>query len=342
MLKSLLSGFVAAVMSALFVVVAVCVPRGAVSGDFLRPDANRSAPSKRGAAIGPEKRGQITLYPILFGDPVAAGITAGPDRAMWYADFGDNSIGRVSLAGKITEYADGLNGPNGIVTGPDGALWFTETTGQQIGRITTSGSISHFGSAERYPQAITNGPDGALWFTAFGRVARITTSGSITHFKLGGSRTEFEGIATGSDGALWVTQFVVGGSRFGHDVFRLMTNGMKTQFRTGSGPEFITAGPDGALWLTDNGAGKIGRFARNGQLTEFRLPSGLSPVGIAAGPDGALWFTAAPYIGRITVSGRIALYAMPPSSCSPQQIAPGPDRAMWFTCGDEIGRITTE
>ena len=260
MLKSLLSGFVAAVMSALFVVVAVCVPTGAVSGDFLRPDANRSAPSKRVAAIGPEKRGQITLYPLLFGDPVAAGITAGPDRAMWYADF--------------------------IVTGPDGALWFTETTGQQIGRITTSGSISHFGSAERYPQAITNGPDGALWFTAFGRVARITTSGSITHFKLGG--------------------------------------------------------PDGALWLTDNGAGKIGRFATNGQLTEFRLPSGLSPVGIAAGPDGALWFTAAPYIGRITVSGRTALYAMPPSSCSPQQIAPGPDRAMSFTCGDKIGRITTE
>ena len=286
MLKSLLSGFVAAVMSALFVVVAVCVPTGAVSGDFLRPDANRSAPSKRVAAIGPEKRGQITLYPLLFGDPVAAGITAGPDRAMWYADFGDNSIGRVSLAGKITEYADGLNNPNGIVTGPDGALWFTETTGQQIGRITTSGSISHFGSAERYPQAITNGPDGALWFTAFGRGARITTSGSITHFKLGG--------------------------------------------------------PDGALWLTDNGAGKIGRFATNGQLTEFRLPSGLSPVGIAAGPDGALWFTAAPYIGRITVSGRTALYAMPPSSCSPQQIAPGPDRAMSFTCGDKIGRITTE
>ena len=32
----------------------------------------------------------------------------------------------------------------GIVTGPDGALWFTEYNDDKIGRITTAGGITEF------------------------------------------------------------------------------------------------------------------------------------------------------------------------------------------------------
>src|SRR5215203_2454606 len=56
--------------------------------------------------------------------------------------------------------------PAGITTGPDGALWFTERGGDKIGRITTAGVITEFPlPTAGSPRGITTGPDGALWFT---------------------------------------------------------------------------------------------------------------------------------------------------------------------------------
>lgn len=80
-------------------------------------------------------------------------------------------------------------------------------------------------------------------------------------------------------------------------------------------------------------------------ITEFPLPSAASaPSGIAAGPDGALWFTepAADKIGRITTSGSITEFALPPGT-QPSAIVVGPDGALWFTerGASRIGRITT-
>jgi streptogramin lyase len=50
--------------------------------------------------------------------------------------------------------------PAGITTGPDGALWFTEFGANQIGRITTAGVITEFPipTAGSEPQGITTGP----------------------------------------------------------------------------------------------------------------------------------------------------------------------------------------
>ena len=297
-----------------------------------------------GHATAQTARGHITLYTIPCCDPVAAGITAGPDGAMWYADFGDNSIGRITMKGKITEFPDGLSGPNGIVTGPDGDLWFTETTSQTIGRMTASGTITHFGHGLNFPQQITNGPDGALWFTAFGTASRITTDGVITTFHIGPSRTEFEGIATGSDGALWIARFLDHGGRDSDEIVRLTTRGSAKRYTVGSGPYGVTAGPDGAIWFTETGAGAIGRLTIDGHLTQYPLNSGLVPGGIAPGPDGALWFTvgqSSSFIGRITVHGHVTLYSVPGECNNTNAIAAGPDGAMWFTCGQSIGRITT-
>jgi streptogramin lyase len=63
-------------------------------------------------------------------------------------------------------YQDGIDDPQGITTGPDGALWFTNQGNNSIGRITTSGVISNYtASGINSPSRITAGPDGALWFT---------------------------------------------------------------------------------------------------------------------------------------------------------------------------------
>jgi virginiamycin B lyase len=66
---------------------------------------------------------------------------------------------------------------------------------------------------------------------------------------------------------------------------------------------------------------------------------------MALGPDGNLWFTenSAKKIGKITPSGTITEYTIPPDGGNifPESIAVGPDGALWFTTGSELGRITT-
>jgi virginiamycin B lyase len=67
------------------------------------------------------------------------GIAAGAEGALWFTNYGLNSIGRITTSGVVTSYTGtGIDKPNGIAAGPDGALWFTNPTNNSIGRITTS------------------------------------------------------------------------------------------------------------------------------------------------------------------------------------------------------------
>lgn len=104
--------------------------------------------------------------------------------------------------------------PAGITAGPDGALWFTEGRGNNIGRITTAGTITNefpIPTGGSLPAGITSGPDGNLWFAEFGpsgnianfgKIGRITPAGTFQEFALPVGAAPQNG-ATGSDGALW-------------------------------------------------------------------------------------------------------------------------------------------
>jgi virginiamycin B lyase len=96
--------------------------------------------------------GSITEFTIFATDedfqtlaPALAGITLGPDGALWFtlADIaGDepDSIGRITTSGNLTEFPLPANDsePRGIATGPDGAIWFTQVDSNKIGRITAA------------------------------------------------------------------------------------------------------------------------------------------------------------------------------------------------------------
>src|SRR5262249_57631283 len=76
-----------------------------------------------------------------------AGITNGPDGAVWFTEAGAGAIGRITTAGTVTNefpLTTPTSDPENIVTGPDGALYFTETATDKIGRITTAGAITEF------------------------------------------------------------------------------------------------------------------------------------------------------------------------------------------------------
>ncbi|MGQ0682300.1 Vgb family protein [Bradyrhizobium sp.] len=115
-----------------------------------------------------------------------------------------------------------------------------------------------------------------------------------------------------------------------------------------SRPSAITRGPDGALWFTE-AAGRIGRIATDGAITEFPIKGGGILHAITTGPDGALWFTdfTSKKIGRIPATAtaqrlQFVEFAIP-GPAGPLSITRGTDGALWFTdAGGKIVRMTSE
>ena len=205
-------------------------------------------------------------------------ITTGPDGNLWFAAAG--YIGKMTSSGSFTQYVIPSGGSGGgITTGPDGALWFTESN-NSVGRITTTGSITEYPgpiSSTFVDFAIAAGPDGALWagglsLTGPSSILRITTSGSFTEYALpplsdSAIIEQTSGITTGPDGNLWFVKCGCDGqfncvTRLGN----IITAGIPTIYLLQSGTfslldsmGAITLGPDQALWFVDGTSDTIGQ-----------------------------------------------------------------------------------
>jgi virginiamycin B lyase len=290
----------------------------------------------------------ITEFPVPTPASQPAGITVGPDGALWFTEEAPsaNKIGRITTAGSFSEFPvttpapSTSTGPAEITMGPDGRLWFTEFGASKIGAITTGGVISEWSlPSGSEPDGITAGPDGRLWFTEPGsnKIGAITTAGSITEYSLptGGNPGD---ITVGPDGRLWFTE-----SDPANKIGAITTAGSVSEYGlpSGSDPSGITAS-GGALWFTEHLANKIGRISTTGAITEYG-PTGSGPSGITTGSDGALWFTEtiANQIGRISTTGAIIEFPVPTPASEPGAIAAGPDGALWFNefAANQIGRI---
>ncbi len=301
----------------------------------------------------------MTEFPLLTGGRSPAGITAGPDGNVWFAESaGPGGIGRITPAGTITEFTAGVSGPvESITLGPDGNLWFTEPSQEKIGRITPSGTVTDFSVpsgllTSAQPAGIVAGHDGNLWFTISSSqagIGRITPTGTITEFTSGlTSGSKPEGIAAGPDGNLWFTE-TANPARIG----RITTAGAITEFSAGltanSKPQSITAGPDGNLWFTEEAnPGRIGRITTAGAITQYEtgLPTNIRPEGIADANDGNIYFTEfnnPGEIGKVTTAGTITQTTTPTNNSQPLGITTGPNGNLWFTevaNGGKIGTLT--
>jgi streptogramin lyase len=113
--------------------------------------------------------GAVDIIPISSGDGTAIdGLALGPDGNVWFAEF--NHIGKITPAGKITEYAYptpyGVNQYGGVAAGADGNVWFAESSGNAIGRVVPStGQITMFpiSPARCTPAPLVLGNDRNLW-----------------------------------------------------------------------------------------------------------------------------------------------------------------------------------
>jgi virginiamycin B lyase len=71
-----------------------------------------------------------------LGSPAPRHIVLGPDGALWFTDPGDNSIGRITLAGAVTEYpAAATYVTPDQITSSGGELWFTEDGASALGSV---------------------------------------------------------------------------------------------------------------------------------------------------------------------------------------------------------------
>jgi streptogramin lyase len=289
-----------------------------------------------------EPAGMVEHFPT---DCYVGPLVSGPDGNVWFTCFKFNSrqglIGRVTPAGEVTEFSDGIEQDHAlgdIVVGPDGNLWFTIYSG--------------FDSVREEKTAI----------------GRITPSGQITVFKLGRGYIDSE-LVPSRDGNLWFFNNTPGGLT----IDRITTRGAVTAFptgvRKGVRPTGLTLAPDGNLWAPevfrpvspiegDPPTTLIARIGPDGTLTEFgSVPERVSLLAgtiVALGPavvgaDRNLWFRGAtpePAIDRITPDGQITEFKSGLASSPEGQLAPGPDGNLWFSGeptrngGAAIGRIT--
>lgn len=269
-----------------------------------------------------------------------SGLANGPDGNLWFTEYDGDRIGKMTLAGDVTEYplADGVQ-PFSIAAGSDGNLWFTESLGNNIGRITPDGTITEFPipTAFAFPMGIALGPDGNIWFTEYWRsqIGRITPDGTITEFPLPTPASGPVGIAAGPDGNLWFTEDVA------NQVGKITTSGAATEFSAGispnSRPYWIAAGADGYLWFTEYASPqRIAQVDVSGDIQEFTggIPANAGPLGITAGVDGNMWFTLydSGGIGRVGPLGRSTVFTNGISPTSlPTEMVSAADGNMWFT-----------
>ena len=236
----------------------------------------------------PPKIGRMTTAGVVTNEwelPVGAspdGITAGPDGAIWFTQNGLNKIGRITMAGTITEY-DLVSGyrPGDITPGPDGRLWFTESEAHRIGAITTGAQPE----VQEYELPLGTDPSGitasagSIWFTMHGldRIGRMPTFG-LPFTEFGPTGRGPSGIVFGPDNALWFAETEAG------KIGRMTTSGRVTEFALPlsplgpTAPGEIVAGPDGAMWFTEQGANRIGRIEAGATTSDFVPPPPPPPV----------------------------------------------------------------
>ncbi len=192
------------------------------------------------------------------------------------------------------------------------------------------------------PEALTAGPDGAVWYTVSGvprALHRITAAGQLNTYELpdAGTVDWMRGIAAGPDHALWFTESELGSGGPPDAIARLTVDGKFSRWplpqRRGE-PTRIISGPDRDLWFTEHAGHRIGRISTSGHITQYVLPPGVEPDGITSTADGMVWFTSAHKVGRVSPGGKISEWRIAGSGLL-SDIAPGPDHGLWLADSED-------
>ena len=354
-------------------------------------DRRSARPTARRARPAPEPLEDRTLlsfgflaeYPLPTRSGQTAGdsskpwdITLGPDHNLWFTEqdpkFG-NRIGRITPAGAITEFSQGLSTmawPSGISANPyDDRVYFTEFRGNRVGILDTSQQTitelplmpDDSQPADTFfvePNDVYISQSNSNGFSELDIFANPTFIPCDSSSSCPTPSTPDSGpwgMASDNNDYFYFTERFAG--RIGVYGIDASTGQGKTfEFETPSHqqgkpsqPLSIVEGPDGNLWYTDFMADAIGKITpldpKTNQvtITEYPLAAGSRPWGITPGPGGFLYFTenGGNAIGRIDPgSGAIEVDPLPHPDRGPRGIAVDSNGILWFTetNGNAIGQ----
>lgn len=339
-----LSGVVVALLALVIVV-------GLVFARHLNPTKSAPSATCGSTAASVPPRGAIkgmVTESLVRSAVNVGGLTVGSDGNIWMlastTEMGSVSvILKITTAGMFTDYPIPNQYPSvaGLTLGADGNLWFLEsqggapvTTGARdvnqsiVAEVSPSGRFSEYPLATSFmtPSAMTTGPDCNLWIADVGTndVVRIS-NGTANRYQIPTPNSDPTAIVSGADGNLWLAESDAG------RIARVTTSGNITEFPTpdGSEPWGIASGPDGNLWVSASqrmlpgGPGEVFKMTTSGAFTSYPIPSAKRlasqellrdprPGMITPGPDGNLWFIALNNLDRITTSGVITQFLIPP------------------------------
>ena len=290
----------------------------------------------------------ITEFTVPTVNSQPAGITVGPDGALWFTEENGHKIGRITTDGAITEYqiptVPQLAGRNHRRSGRESVVHRVRRQSTQGRPAHDRGHLHRMGAAARRGARRDHGRAGWGDLVHRERRGQDRPHHDRRHPPRRVSRSRVASARGHHPGA-----------RRAAVVHRIRgQQGWRGQARCDPGNQEYDV-PDRSLRHRCLRRRDVVHHARSGQdrqdlpdrhpWDEFG-PTGRGPSGIALGPDGALWFaeTEADKIGRMTTTGRITEFALPPDPSGPNlpgEIVAGPDGAMWFTESgvNKIGRI---
>ncbi len=104
----------------------------------------------------------------------------------------------------------------------------------------------------------------------------------------------------------------------------------------------IVAGRDGNIWFAEdaNGVARIGRITPTGKLTEYALPPDSSPIALAAGPDGIAFVGhSTPRLGLVSYMGKVSAIDFK-TDIDIKSVAYDSSGSLWYAGCDGVGRFT--
>jgi trimeric autotransporter adhesin len=220
------------------------------------------------------------------------GVAVGVDGTVYVADYGNNSIRKITSAGVVTTLAGreaGFNGPAGVAIGADGTVYVADSRANRIRKITAAGVVTTLagsgvagradgtGAAATFnnPEGVAVGADGTVYvadsrsntirkITAAGVVTTLAGSGSTGSANATGTAASFNfptGIAVAADGTVYVAD------RDNMRIRKITAAGVVTTL-AGSGsysgtdgpgaaasfafPYGVAVGVDGTVYVADN------------------------------------------------------------------------------------------
>lgn len=239
--------------------------------------------------------GQITTYGAA---DVGNSITRGPGGSVWYTKAGGavGWISTSGFKHKVT-LPTGDNA-GGLVQGPDSNVWFVDSNKGAIGKVGLAGAVTEYVTPFQSPGALVATDAGLWFSDAQGfDTAFATTTGQITETDLGGRCWVDFTIKYGQGGVLaWVTCEEAGGGGT-YDTIDVMHKGGPREPCGPDGCQFsgnswfglfAPHNPDTVLWSAFGHS--LGEFAIGPDtFTTISIPNRGFATNVIRGPDQNIW-----------------------------------------------------